>query len=210
MTEPNPDLFFNRGTLFEYLERYNEATADFAMAHQIDPNLGADKKCDNIIGFVAHAYNVIKNKGKIKTNKLIDMVKSIPQSLPDLPMKVVDISQLQSGENPDVMVSMKIVNYLEKPTDVPMCFMAVDFKHNFCVTSIYHTNKNLQDRVRSGSHILIKNPHLVIVQLNFKGYQYTTSASRSLRSPASWSMDRCSVKMRPTVRSSPRHSHDVA
>jgi len=25
LKEPNPDLFFNRGTIFEYLERYNEA-----------------------------------------------------------------------------------------------------------------------------------------------------------------------------------------
>jgi len=29
MKEPNPDLYFNRGTVFEYLERYSEAAADF-------------------------------------------------------------------------------------------------------------------------------------------------------------------------------------
>ena len=29
MKEVNPDLFYNRATVFEYLERYNEATADF-------------------------------------------------------------------------------------------------------------------------------------------------------------------------------------
>jgi tetratricopeptide (TPR) repeat protein len=33
MTEPNPDLFFNRATILEYLERYNEATHDFLKAH---------------------------------------------------------------------------------------------------------------------------------------------------------------------------------
>jgi tetratricopeptide (TPR) repeat protein len=56
MKEPNPDLFFNRAVIFEYLERYNEAARDFQMAHQIDPNLGANQKCDAIIGFVAKAY----------------------------------------------------------------------------------------------------------------------------------------------------------
>lgn len=29
MKEVNPDLFYNRATVFEYLERYNEATSDF-------------------------------------------------------------------------------------------------------------------------------------------------------------------------------------
>jgi len=29
MKEPNPDLFFNRATILEYLERYNEAVQDY-------------------------------------------------------------------------------------------------------------------------------------------------------------------------------------
>lgn len=37
MKESNPDLYFNRGTVLEYLERYSEAAADFQRAHQIDP-----------------------------------------------------------------------------------------------------------------------------------------------------------------------------
>lgn len=78
MKEPNPDLFFNRGTILEYLERYNEAVGDFQKAHVIDPNLQADQRSNNIIGFVSRAYNSISNKGRLKTNRLIDMVKTIP------------------------------------------------------------------------------------------------------------------------------------
>ena len=29
MTDANPDLFFNRATILEYLERYNEAIRDY-------------------------------------------------------------------------------------------------------------------------------------------------------------------------------------
>ena len=39
MTDANPDLFFNRATILEYLERYNEAIRDYNLAHQIDPSL---------------------------------------------------------------------------------------------------------------------------------------------------------------------------
>jgi tetratricopeptide (TPR) repeat protein len=31
--EPNPDLYYNRATIYEYLERYNEAVNDFTLAH---------------------------------------------------------------------------------------------------------------------------------------------------------------------------------
>ena len=83
LKEPNPDLHFNRATVLEYLERYSEAATDFMKAHQIDINLGAEKRADGIIGFVSRAYNAILNKGRVKTNRLVDMVRSIPQQMPE-------------------------------------------------------------------------------------------------------------------------------
>lgn len=65
--EPNPDLYYNRATILEYLERYNEAVRDYSKAHQIDPNLQADKKAEKIVDFVIHAATLIATKGKIKS-----------------------------------------------------------------------------------------------------------------------------------------------
>ena len=48
----------------------------------------------------------------------------------------------------------------------------VDSKHNFCVLSVYHMSKKSVEKMRAGSALLIRNPHLVLVQLQFKGYQY--------------------------------------
>jgi len=36
LKEPNPDLYFNRASIYEYLERYSEAIADYNTAHTID------------------------------------------------------------------------------------------------------------------------------------------------------------------------------
>jgi tetratricopeptide (TPR) repeat protein len=96
LKEPNPDLFFNRATIYEYLERYNEAIRDFQYAQQVDPSLGANKKIESIVGFVSRAYNSIISKGKLKSNNLKRMVKSIPQELPEMTgsFKICDISQL--------------------------------------------------------------------------------------------------------------------
>lgn len=70
------------------------------------------------------------------------------------------------------MISAKVVNNIYKESDVPTCFLLVDYKHNFCVTSIYHMSQTVTDKIRSGGDVLIKNPHLVLVQLQYKGYQY--------------------------------------
>ena len=59
MTEPNPDLFFNRATIYEYLERYGEAIRDYNLAHQIDPNLQADVKAGKLVDFCVQTATLV-------------------------------------------------------------------------------------------------------------------------------------------------------
>ena len=59
MTDPNPDLFFNRAIILEYLERYGEAVRDYNQAHTIDPNLNANTKAGAIINFVVQTCNLV-------------------------------------------------------------------------------------------------------------------------------------------------------
>lgn len=54
-----------------------------------------------------------------------------------------------------------------------MCFLIVDFKYNFSVVSIYHTNKSLNDNIKPGDEILIKNPQIIHTSLEYRGKLYT-------------------------------------
>ncbi len=54
-----------------------------------------------------------------------------------------------------------------------MCFLIVDFKYNFSVVSLYHTNKSLTDNIKAGDEILIKNPQIIHTSLEYKGKLYT-------------------------------------
>ena len=56
-----------------------------------------------------------------------------------------------------------------------MCFLNVDFKYNFSVLSIYHTNKSLvlDNHIKAGDEILIKNTDAIFANLEFKGLLYT-------------------------------------
>jgi len=62
MKTPNPDLFANRATILEYLERYQEAVRDYTHAHSIDPNLGTEAKATRIVDFVVGTARMIANK----------------------------------------------------------------------------------------------------------------------------------------------------
>ena len=50
-------------------------------AHSIDANLQADQRAEKIINFVINAATLIQSKGKIKSKKLTEMVKSVPSTL---------------------------------------------------------------------------------------------------------------------------------
>ena len=63
--------------------------------------------------------------------------------------------------------------HLPKEQEVPMCFLIVDFKYQFSVLSIYHTNKSLAENIKAGDEILVKNPNMIYTSLEFKGKLYT-------------------------------------
>ena len=73
----NPDLYFNRATVLEYLERYTEAILNFEQAHQIDPNLKGNLRAQAILGHVQRTSEKINTKAKIKSKQLATMCKSL-------------------------------------------------------------------------------------------------------------------------------------
>jgi hypothetical protein len=66
MTEANPDLFYNRAKIMEYLERYNEAVRDYNTAHSIDASLHADAKAGKIIDYVVKTANLVLSRQESK------------------------------------------------------------------------------------------------------------------------------------------------
>lgn len=58
----SPDLYYSRGEVHTYLEKYKEAVADYMTAHQIDPTLNAKVMADNIKTFVIKTAGLINKK----------------------------------------------------------------------------------------------------------------------------------------------------
>lgn len=81
LKEPNPDLFFNRATIYEYLERYSEAIRDYNLAHAIDTSLQADRKSGQIIDYVVKTATLLLSRQDSKNQKTKDWVRTIPTAI---------------------------------------------------------------------------------------------------------------------------------
>ena len=132
MREPNPDMFFNRATIYEYLERYGEAVRDYNTAHSIDPNLNAAHKAGAIIDFVVQTCNLVQRRTASKARKHTELARSIPTRIEgelrfprtEEPAQHVTyafapIASLVSGINTGAILPARIVMHLDRPTEVP-------------------------------------------------------------------------------------------
>mmetsp|Transcript_16632 Transcript_16632/g.11923 ORF Transcript_16632/g.11923 Transcript_16632/m.11923 type:complete len:164 (+) Transcript_16632:866-1357(+) len=129
---------------------------------------------------------MIQSKGKLKQKKLTEMVKSVATSLSGsvsfprmeeqkekVSYRVGSFSELQAGENKAVILPAKVVMHLQKESEVPVSFLAVDSKYVFSVVSIYHASKQLGESVKAGDDLLVKSPTMMYTSLEYKGKLYT-------------------------------------
>lgn len=61
--------------------------------------------------------------------------------------KIASVADLSPGVNEGAILPAKIVQLLEKPSDVPISFVAVDSKGVYFVTSFYHAAKTLKEKL---------------------------------------------------------------
>lgn len=193
----NPDLYFNRGTICEYLENYREAISDYDTAHNIDPNLGARTKARGIQEFVVNICSLITKEKSQKSTKLVGLVKSISKSIGEVkfmkrkdeveetkqetleeqkeeqitqaPIKysVGSLHDCKNGDNKGVIYIGKLVWPLKKELDVPIWYLMIDSNHEFSVLSLYNLNKNL-DNLKYGDEIMIRDPNLTLNNIKYK------------------------------------------
>lgn len=180
MVDPNPDMFFNRATILEYLERYTEAVRDYNQAHTIDPTLNANTKAGAIINFVVQTCNLVQSRKASKAKKNAELARSIPtriegalrfptteEAKTSVTYAFAPIAELTNGVNTGAITPARVVMKLDRPTEVPQSFLLVDSAQNFVIASFYNTNNTLQEVMKNGDLIHIKNPQLIFTSIDF-------------------------------------------
>jgi tetratricopeptide (TPR) repeat protein len=186
----NPDLYFNRATIYTYFERYSEAIRDFIKANTIDPGLNADDKATKLCEFVIGTVRMIEHKKNSKNKALTDLVKSIPKKVGEvkflstketeqtLKYKLLPQSEMDAGENMGVIYCGKVICQIHKEPGVPACFLCVDSKFNYTVMSLYNINKNIKEKIKYGDEVLIRDPVLYFISIEYEGKLMTYPSIR--------------------------------
>lgn len=186
----NPDLYFNRATIFTYFERYSEAIRDYMNANAIDSGLEADARAIKLCDFVISTTRLIEQKKKFKGKNIPDLVKAIPKKLGEvkflsmkesdqtLKYKLLPQSEMQAGENLGVIYCGKVICHISKDPQIPSCFLCIDSKYTYTVISLYNVNKGVKDKIKHGDEVLIRDPVLMFISIEYESRLVTYPSIR--------------------------------
>jgi len=149
-------------------------------AHSIDPTLNAKIMADNIKQFVIKTAGLINKKGGLKPKKVAEITKTIvptfvpvkqegAEAKPEKAYKTVGFEELKSGKNVDVVVTCKVLSYIDKAMSVPLSFLVMDTKGNCCCLSLYNTSKDVCEDIKPRSDCFLIEPFLSSHELMIEG-----------------------------------------
>ncbi|KRX00302.1 hypothetical protein PPERSA_10801 [Pseudocohnilembus persalinus] len=174
LTKPNPDLFYNRGTIFQYLEDYKKAIEQYNKASELDSTLQASNQIQYMQNKVNTIVELIKNRGKIKQKRLQNMVKTIPTALRNQVQNsqytVTNLSGLKEGINKGFILTCKITHNISKKGEVPATFLFTDSQTSFAALSIYNTSDDIYDQVKENADVYIVDPMIKNIKINEESY----------------------------------------
>jgi len=159
--ENNPDLFFNRGNVLMFKERYQEAAQAYTTAMELDPSLPSQNILDDIEHWMSRVEELYSRKGKVKAKKLLAMAQGLKEKQAPTGMDPVLISELQPGINGQKAVHLRMIMPIGSGDNPPSHFLGVDGNTDVVVLSIYHVDKYLGGSLISENVLTIVEPKLV-------------------------------------------------
>ncbi|XP_028838844.1 tetratricopeptide repeat protein 5 [Denticeps clupeoides] len=150
----NPDLHFNRATLFQYEEMYSSALAGFNRAVTLDPAWEEPPERERqLLDYLERITTLIENKGKVKARRLRTMLSSLsisalgPCASPQFQstngktgsLEPRSLSELKHGQNPGVAAMGKVVFSLASEGRMAFTFGMVDSEETCSVVMVYNS-----------------------------------------------------------------------
>uniref|UniRef100_A0A8C1DM97 Tetratricopeptide repeat protein 5 OB fold domain-containing protein n=1 Tax=Cyprinus carpio carpio TaxID=630221 RepID=A0A8C1DM97_CYPCA len=181
----NPDLHFNRATLFQYEEMYSSALDGFSRAAALDPGWeDAREREKQLLDYLDQLTVLIENKGKVKARRLRNMLSSLssstlgPCSSPQFrspsgrigSLEPRSLSALTHGHNGGVAALGKVVFSLASEGRMAFTFGMVDSEEACCVVMVYNTADSWG--VLIGDTVVIPEPQVKRHSVTHKDKSY--------------------------------------
>lgn len=181
----NPDLHFNRATLFQYEEMYSSALDGYSRAAALDPGWeDARKREKQLLNYLNQVKMLMENKGKVKARRLRNMLSSLstsalgPCSSPQFQspsgrmgsLEPRSLSSLTHGHNGGVAALGKVVFSLASEGRMAFTFGVVDSDETCCVVMVYNTADSWG--VLIGDTVVIPEPQVKRHSVTHKDKSY--------------------------------------
>lgn len=133
----NPDLYYNQGNCYRYLQDYLHATHCYQQAIALDPSFTLANECqEDVEGYLVKTRDMVLKKGGIqkkRLNKILERLQSSPYS-----RQSETISTLVDGANTNKTISVCILGVATRSAIPPESFLFVDKDGNCGIVSIYN------------------------------------------------------------------------
>ncbi|KAK2913498.1 hypothetical protein Q8A67_001897 [Cirrhinus molitorella] len=181
----NPDLHFNRATLFQYEEMYSSALDGYSRAAALDPGWeDAQEREKQLLNYLDQVTMLIENKGKVKARRLRNMLSSLsttalgPCSSPQFrspsgrigSLEPRSLSVLTHGHNGGVAALGKVVFSLASEGRMAFTFGMLDSDETCCVVMVYNTADSWG--VLIGDTVVIPEPQVKRHSVTHKDKSY--------------------------------------
>ncbi|KAK6291981.1 tetratricopeptide repeat protein 5-like [Coregonus clupeaformis] len=169
----NPDLHFNRATLFQYEEMFGSALGGYSRAAALDPVWEEPPERERqLLEYLEKLTALTENKGKVKARRLRTMLSNLstlalgPCSSPQFrspagrvgSLEPWTLSALTHGHNAGVAALGKVVFSLASEGRVAFTFGMVDSEETCCVVMVYNTADSWG--VLIGDSVVIPEPQV--------------------------------------------------
>eukprot|EP01135_Chromosphaera_perkinsii_P004682 Nk52_evm31s293 gene=Nk52_evmTU31s293 len=172
----NPDLYYNRGCIYEYLENFMDALGNFAYVTLLEPeNEEAKQKTQGILDFTATVCDFLSKGGAVKAKKLNALSSSIPEYVEGMSIcyhdqdnlkrdyEMVSLSGLNDGLNNGKAIPLCVVNDISKSEQVHKTFIMVDQNKDLVVMTVYNV---ADDAIKINDHVVVPNAKVSLVAID--------------------------------------------
>ncbi|XP_067301709.1 tetratricopeptide repeat protein 5 [Pseudorasbora parva] len=181
----NPDLHFNRATLFQYEEMYSSALDGYSRAAALDPGWEETQEREKqLLKYLDQITMLLENKGKVKARRLRNMLSSLstsalgPCSSPQFrspsghvgSLEPRSLSALTHGHNSGVAALGKVVFSLASEGRMAFTFGMVDSDETCCLVMVYNTADSWG--VLIGDTVVIPEPQVKRHSVTHKDKSY--------------------------------------
>ncbi len=121
----NPDLHYNRASVYKFYEDYQDSIDGYRKAATLDPALPAAKHIEEMTRFVQKLSKLVASRGGLKQKKLSQLIAPIQSdekvvTVEKLDRKRLGISELKTGANALTAVVTKVLAPISRETDTPV------------------------------------------------------------------------------------------